>query len=56
VTSLQAVLGSAPPMVAVESAVVRAFAEVFGAALTEGVLTEQDYRRGSLHNTADHRV
>jgi len=56
VTSLQAVLGSAPPMAAVESAVVRAFAEVFGAALTEGVLTEQDTQRGSFQDTADHRV
>lgn len=56
VTSLQELLGSAPPMARVESAVAAAFAEVFGAALTEGVLTEQDYRRGSLYNTADHRV
>ena len=56
VTSLQAVLGSAPPMETVESAVVRAFAEVFGAALTEGVLTEQDYQRGSFQDTADRRV
>ncbi len=56
VTSLQAVLGSAPPMAAVESAVVRAFAEVFGAALTEGVLTEQDTQRGSFQDTADRRV
>jgi lipoate-protein ligase B len=56
VTSLQAVLGSAPPMETVESAVVRAFAEVFGAALTEGVLTEQDYRRGSFPDTADRRI
>ena len=56
VTSLQAVLGSAPPMEMVESAVVRAFAEIFGAALTEGVLTEQDYQRGSFQDTADRRV
>ena len=56
VTSLQAVLGSAPPLETVESAVVRAFAEVFGAVLTEGVLTEQDYQRGSFQDTADHRV
>jgi lipoate-protein ligase B len=56
VTSLQELLGSAPPMGTVESAVAGAFAEVFGAALTEGVLTEQDYRRGSLQDTADRRV
>ena len=56
VTSLQEVLGSAPPMHAVASAVAGAFAEVFGRALTEGVLTEQDYQRGSLQDTADRRV
>ncbi len=56
VTSLQAVLGSALPMETVESAVTRAFAEVFGAALIEGVLTEQDYQRGSFQDTADQRL
>ena len=56
VTSLQEVLGSAPPMETVESAVAGAFAEVFGTTLTEGVLTEQDHQRGSLQDSADHRV